>query len=67
MAGLTGLEPAASRVTGERYNHLTTTPFLQKKTELENSAQSKDYIKSYTESGCLQQMFFLTLLVKSQK
>lgn len=31
MAGLTGLEPAASRVTGERYNHLTTTPFLQKK------------------------------------
>ncbi len=26
MAGLTGLEPAASRVTGERYNHLTTTP-----------------------------------------
>ena len=26
LAGLTGLEPAASRVTGERYNHLTTTP-----------------------------------------
>ncbi|MEY4616666.1 MAG: hypothetical protein RJB66_1626 [Pseudomonadota bacterium] len=60
MAGLTGLEPAASRVTGGRYNHLTTTPKCKKPTR-RRSNQELDYSTSYTKNQVLQQPFSLSL------